>query len=238
VTGTRERRRIDRGRVAQVDHRADDGASYGATLAADFLDAYRSGTDRWTDEEAIRRTTEILVDALGGDVRGRSVLDVGCGRGVDVAALVAQGARPVGIDIVPVDDWTGVVTRHPGARFVAGDLVELLARGELSRGGFDAVLDNGCLHHQHPDRMADYLAAVHEALVPDGLLVVSVFGAPEGSGAMMRNDAGRIFRDFGAEELDDWGRAAGFEPLAQHLVPREGGLAYRVAVWRSGREPR
>jgi ubiquinone/menaquinone biosynthesis C-methylase UbiE len=38
---------------------------------------------------------------LLGDVRGKTVLDLGCGTGEDVVVLVARGARVIGIDISP-----------------------------------------------------------------------------------------------------------------------------------------
>ena len=38
---------------------------------------------------------------LLGDVRGKTVLDLGCGQGENIAPLVARGARVLGIDISP-----------------------------------------------------------------------------------------------------------------------------------------
>ena len=58
-----------------------------------------------------------------GDVRGKSVLDLGCGSGESLVPLVKRGARVIGIDISP-------------------DLVAL-ARERLNSYGLSAVLQEG-----------------------------------------------------------------------------------------------
>ncbi|MNG11767.1 Methyltransferase domain protein [compost metagenome] len=41
---------------------------------------------------------------------------------------------------------------------------------------FDAVLDNGCFHHQHPDEWDAYLAHMRSHVRKGGLIALNVFG--------------------------------------------------------------
>ncbi|QUH03562.1 class I SAM-dependent methyltransferase [Saccharopolyspora erythraea] len=209
---------------------ADD---YGSTLLADFTDVYRRGADGWSREQAMRETLRFVVEALGGEVADRTVLDVGCGVGVDVERMAEMGARSVGLDLVRSAEWDRITAEHPAVGFVQGDLVELFHRGALAEDAFDAVLDNGCMHHQHPDRVGLFFDAMRGVLRAGGVLVTSVFGAAKDKrGALMRNEASRLFRDFTRDELVELGRAHGFVAESVHEVPRDDGLAYYVGVLR------
>ena len=61
--------------------------------------------------------------SLLGDIRGKTVLDFGCGSGENIVPLVQRGARVIGIDISP-------------------DLIEL-ARKRLALAGLEATLQVG-----------------------------------------------------------------------------------------------
>src|SRR4051794_19880109 len=66
----------------------------------------REGYDRWpsiydTDGNPLVALEEPCVDQLVGDVRGLSVLDVGCGTGRHAIRLAAQGAAVHAIDFSP-----------------------------------------------------------------------------------------------------------------------------------------
>lgn len=208
---------------------------YRSTLTADFADIYRRGEDHWSSEDAMRETPRLLVEALGATARGARVLDVGCGRGIDVETLALLGARPVGLDLIASPDWPSVVDRCPEAEFLTGDLVDLVESGAIEPGSFRAVLDNGCMHHQHPDRIPAFLAAVRRVLLAGGLFVISVFGAGDAGGALTQNEAKRLFRDFTEDELVGLGRDHGFVPESVRAVARASELVYLVGVFRSAR---
>jgi cyclopropane fatty-acyl-phospholipid synthase-like methyltransferase len=78
---------------------------------------------------------------------------------------------------------------------------------------YDAVLDNGCFHHQHPDDYTAYLAAIHARLVPSGVLVASVFTPyrkQRRHGYYTTMDGGRLNRYFTEDELGAILATAGF----------------------------
>lgn len=106
---------------------------------------------------------------LLGDVRGKMVLDLGCGIGDNIVPLVKRGACVLGMDISP-------------------ELIEL-AQERLKRGGIEAVLrvcsayDTGlpdasvdvifCINLIHHLDVAAVRDEMHRILVQGGLIILS-----------------------------------------------------------------
>ncbi|MCD9194364.1 SAM-dependent methyltransferase [Streptomyces albireticuli] len=218
----------DRYTVGRTRATPFDEAGYDAVLRRDFHDHYADGRDLWTGEEAMRRAPGLLMDALGGP-GGARVLDLGTGHGRDAELLLAGGHRVTGVDIVASPAWEIISVEWPGrARFLATAVLDLPGAAE-----YEAVLDNGCFHHQHPGAYGPYLRRIRELLRPDGLFAVSVFHAADGAGGLYANEGDRLYREFTVEELTTLVRAHGFAPVATHRVPRAvEGLAYLVGIFR------
>jgi SAM-dependent methyltransferase len=119
-----------------------------------------------------RFASDLLVDALPADLRGQRVLDLGCGEGTITRAVAARGAEVVGVD--------------PTVRLIerARLIEERAATGATYR------VDDGCTLATVADDWADWvtaglslnnvpdlgaaLGAISRALVPGGLLVITV----------------------------------------------------------------
>lgn len=102
------------------------------------------------------------------------VLVPGCGRGHDVRAIAAAGAREViGLDIAP-SAFLGAETL-PHTRFVRGDLFALPTE---FHGAFDAVFEHTCFCAIPRARRDDYVHAVASALKPGGLLLALFYLTP------------------------------------------------------------
>jgi SAM-dependent methyltransferase len=110
--------------------------------------------------------------AAAGDLAGKAVLDVGCGRGGGTA-FVFDRFRPrmlTGLDLAP-----SAIARcraeheRPGLSFVAGDAEAL----PFPDGSFDAVLSIES-SHCYPD-VTRFLCEVARVLRPGGLLLLADF---------------------------------------------------------------
>lgn len=112
-----------------------------------------------------------------GDVRGRRVLDAGCGTGYFSRILAEQGAQVVGVE--PTDAMCGFAREREaglgqGTTYVQADLAHPGAEHDaaLGTGCYDAVVCNMVLM-AIPDRRPAMRTCVH-ALRPGGLFVFSI----------------------------------------------------------------
>jgi SAM-dependent methyltransferase len=188
---------------------------YDELLRSDFSNHYTDFRDVWTREPAMREAVRALLSALPG--RGSAhVLDVGSGRAVDTHILLDHGYRVTSIDLIDCPEWTDLaVTYGDRVSFLRAGLLDLQPVAE-----YDAVLDNGCMHHQHPDVYEKYLRRIRDVLLPEGVFTLSVFQAGRESGGLYINDAGRLYREFTSAELTELVRSTGFEALEIREVPR------------------
>lgn len=143
--------------------------------------APRDAYDAWAavyppaPHNALMAVEQAAVLALLPDVRGRSVLDAGCGTGRYLAALAARGAGP----LTGVDFSAAMLTRVavPGAARILGDLTAL----PLATASMDVVVSGLALNDVAALELA--LAEMARVLAPGGTLVYSVIhprGGPLG----------------------------------------------------------
>ena len=104
-------------------------------------------------------------------LRGRRVLDVGCGTGKSFLPLLDRGFDVTACDISP--EMVELAQRKAGARadVHVADMRRLPVFGE-----FDLItcIDDAINHLLGPDEVADALACMRENLAPGGLLVFDV----------------------------------------------------------------
>lgn len=105
-------------------------------------------------------------------LKGKRVLEFGCGAGIDSLYFASQGAELVACDVVPSNVIvTGKIIAPYSTKAVLLKSYEDLA----SLGEFDLVYSHGCLHHI-PDR--DVIQVVPELcsrVKPGGLMLVMVY---------------------------------------------------------------
>ncbi|MFE0025659.1 methyltransferase domain-containing protein [Amycolatopsis sp. NPDC059021] len=215
---------IDGGQVTE------SAEEYERRMQEEMSGIYRDGLDVWRTEDVVRAPYRYLAGVLGDAIGGCRVLDIGCGRGVDVAALAAAGAVATGVDIVRFPEWEGIRQRNPGARFLHGNLIELSREGHLPDEHFDAAIDTGCTHHQHPERITPFVESVHRTLRAGATLVIETFGA-EAGGVLMRNEMGRLYRDYTVAEFTGFLGDHGFRSQVVHKLSRGPGLHCLVGVF-------
>jgi SAM-dependent methyltransferase len=114
---------------------------------------------------AIPATMDLL-----GDIRGRHVLDIGCGTGAVAAHVSRRGGQYTGVD--KSRRLVDFARRHhgTGGRVIHGDATRLDRVAGLARGGFDAAVF--LLSLQDIDPLRDAMAGAAWALRPGGKAVV------------------------------------------------------------------
>jgi ubiquinone/menaquinone biosynthesis C-methylase UbiE len=135
----------------------------------------RDGYDRWAEiydgeGNPLIALEEPLVAQLLGDVRGLSIVDVGCGTGRHALALSARGADVTAVDFS--EEMLARARTKPGAdrvRFVAHDLARPLpfADASFDRATCGLVLD-------HIGELERFFIDVRRVLRPRGFAVFSV----------------------------------------------------------------
>ena len=99
-------------------------------------------------------------------VRGKTVLDVGCGFGYGTASLAESALSATGVDpYEPAIQYAR--NRYPGCRFIVGDVESI----DASRNSFDVVVSMEVIEHvQAPETFLDHIRGI---LAPHGTIVIS-----------------------------------------------------------------
>ena len=126
-------------------------------------------------ERKARMIEAFLRDGLGGPVRGRRILDIGCGNG-DMLAFFATSNDVIGMDV------------RAQVRPELHALPHVVARSEqlpFADGSFDVVLS----HHviEHVDDHDLHVSEMRRVLRPDGL---AYLGTPNLDSPFMRGHVG------------------------------------------------
>jgi 2-polyprenyl-3-methyl-5-hydroxy-6-metoxy-1,4-benzoquinol methylase len=136
---------------------------------------------------------EVLDRALrdaGMDVRGKSVLDVGCGTGFFTEFYLRRGARVTGLDIASTS-IARLAERFPEARFVQADVSEASLPER-----YDVVNAFDVLYHiTDPARWKAAVERLAAAVAPGGLLLATlILTDPRGMAAHNRADSLERYR--------------------------------------------
>lgn len=200
---------------------------YFRVLRNAFAKHYREQSDEWTRDAAMR-VLPALVQGYLKLPAGTRVLDIGCGCGADVEYLARIFSHAAGVDLYAHDDWSAIEGRRPNAAFHATAFLRFTADTP-----FDLVLDNGCLHHQHPDEYDLYLKHLAGLLSREGYLVLSTFKSDRQGEFIDGN--GRLHRYFSDAELHGLLSASGFGVVHEHDIYRiTKGDYYRITYARRG----
>jgi SAM-dependent methyltransferase len=134
---------------------------------------YSAGHDHWTVDNALDKLCASFPDFMRM-IRGKDILDYGCGEGYQSVAMAKCGARRVlGVEINPkYRDCACALARENSV----ADRMQLAERwNEREQATFDLVLSHNSMEHfRDPAKALSEMAA---ALKPDGRLLIT-FGPP------------------------------------------------------------
>jgi SAM-dependent methyltransferase len=159
-----------------------------------FDEFYRTTTPPWVIGEPQPAVVEL---ERAGLIRGK-VLDVGCGTGEHTIMLTRLGYDVLGIDFAPEaveQARRNAEAKRVDARFEVAD-----AMGLDNQPGYDTIVDSALFHIFDDDDRPRYVASLHNACRPGGLVHVLALSdagrgfGPEVSGETIRDAFGDGWR--------------------------------------------
>jgi ubiquinone/menaquinone biosynthesis C-methylase UbiE len=161
------------------------------SLVPDALDWKQRAIEQWTADpcgppaddidgllRARRAYAPFMADVLDYDgARGMSVLDVGCGQGIDLCEYARAGATVTGIDLTP--RHVELARLHLDALGLEGTVIEGDAENmPFDDETFDRASSNGVLHHT-PD-FPRALEEIRRVIRPGGRATIIVYNRDSG----------------------------------------------------------
>ncbi len=157
-------------------------------------------------------------ESILGDLQGRTVLELGCGTGCNLAHLSTLGAMCTGVDIAPSQQGKAVARwgSLPGLAFHTAEVTDYLSHTE---GSFDVVLSIfGPVWFTAPERL---LPLVRGRLSPGGVLAFSHRPPTAGTQPVGRSgEAKAVTRwDYTPEEWSAFLASSGYSDIKAEVVP-------------------
>lgn len=211
---------------------AVEPSHYREALSQSFETRYRVSNDIWTTDPFLPLVAKKLLELVSKVKKAQPLhfLDIGAGRGRDTMFFLEAGHKVTALDLVEVDNWTTIVKEWPSSvDFVRSSFLDW-----ETDTSYDAILDNGCFHHQHLEDQPAYLAKMRRLLRPNGTAGICVFSpidANHQQGFYEVMDNGRIGRHFTEQEARLTFETAGFTWLASMRAPLLDGSSDNLAVY-------
>ncbi len=125
-----------------------------------------------------------FLEPLAGRLRPKAaILDIGCGSGRDLLWFASRGFRPTGFEQSP--GLASLARKHAECPVIEGDFRSF----NFTELQFSALVFIGSLVHVFPKALPAILTSSCQALIPGGLLLITL---KEGNGTN-RADDGRVF---------------------------------------------
>ncbi len=164
-----------------------------------------------------KRKALLLLDEINkfrGLLRGKKILDIGCGPGRDAELFIKRGLDVTGIDLS--ESFISIASKNvPGARFIAMDVLEL----DFPDSSFDGVWSCASLIHLKKDDLPVALRKIHSVLKDEGILFVSLKEG-EGEKRVLEPEFGgrpRFFSYYSKEDVKKLFESCDFHIIETYL---------------------
>ena len=121
-----------------------------------------------------------------------TILDIGCGSGRDLLWFASHGFRPTGLEQSP--SLANLARNHANCPVIEGDF----SCYNFSDLQFSALIFVGSLVHLSQKTLPSILTSTCQALIPRGLLLITL---KEGSGTSIAGD-GRVFTLWSRQDIE------------------------------------
>jgi ubiquinone/menaquinone biosynthesis C-methylase UbiE len=162
-------------------------------MASDPRELYDATAQRWARQKPTSLsdfTGRPAVFEMVGNVRGKAVLDAGCGEGYCSRVLAERGADVLGVDISPQMIELANEQTPGGIRYTVGDVRRLPA----SDGEFHLAIAVFVFNYLSLADTAQALGELRRVLKPDGVLV---FAVPHPAFPLLRANTPPFWFDLG-----------------------------------------
>jgi SAM-dependent methyltransferase len=107
------------------------------------------------------KTDYIWLDKWAGRLRNKTVLELGCGQGIDTACISAVSKKVTATDLKPYDNSKVMQLDH-SSKFPFDD------------GSFDVVIASLCLHYFTHSKTVEIIKEISRILVKGGLIICRI----------------------------------------------------------------
>lgn len=161
-----------------------------------------------------------VFSTLVKEKKGKVVLDLGCGSGVQTKMLLDEGLEVLGLDISR-NMIEQAKKKAPKAKYIVGDMTKLTFRAN----SFDGVWARASLLHIPKQKVETVLKNIAKVLKPQGIFYLAL---KEGEGEReieqerYGRKVNRFFSFFQEEEIAKLIEQSGFEVLSVEHFKKEG----------------
>jgi len=147
--------------------------AYGST----FVQRQQELFDDYLNEKGgFERRIQFIFDFAGDILKGKDLLDIGCGIGTFALVFAKKGYNAVGLDSseesIEACESNKKRLEIPNAKFVRGTSID---GGVFDRESFDLIIAADIVEHLPDDILTSTLRNCHEWLKPGGHLIIHTF---------------------------------------------------------------
>lgn len=205
-----------------------------------FSDVPRKSADYYdrnmqTYSESNQNPADFIDEFLGYLGKGKDVLDLGCGPGINAEYMRSRDLQVVGIDL------SEKMVEHAKSRYQGIDFrVSDMAKLSFPADSFDGVIASYSLIHLAKDMISSVLAKLYEILRGGGVIYISVQTGKSTEGffshPLIPDD--QVFLNiFSREEIFNLLSEQGFKVVSHHEKPPQGKVFNFTKLFIIARKP-